>query len=102
MGVMIWKGNVPLNLVSRLRFGEMERDCIISHGSSRFLVERLYDMSDPYMVPVCDICGQITNTQTECTVCDNNQVTKTKMPYAAKLLSQDLAAMGVRLTIKTE
>ena len=85
-----------------LRFGEMERDCIIAHGASAFLVERLYDMSDPYQIPICDQCGQMTNTQNECHLCSNNDVTNTKIPYAAKTLKQDLEAMCIKMTIRTE
>ena len=37
-----------------LRFGEMERDCMISHGISAFLKERMYDSSDGFRIHVCD------------------------------------------------
>ena len=73
---------------------------MIGHGTSRFLKERLFDCSDPYQIIVCNKCGMITSSQEECTSCLQDKVTTCNMPYATKLLIQELMAMGIKVAIK--
>lgn len=80
-----------------LRFGEMERDCMISHGVSRFLTERLFDMSDKFTIPICSSCGVIPHNDNECYSCHKRMIRRMPFPYACKLLFQELGAMGIKI-----
>lgn len=84
-----------------LRFGEMERDCILSHGASQFLKETLQDRSDNYRMYTCNSCGLIAAVNEEqnihyCKNC-NNQIhfSEVRVPYAMKLFIQELETMCV-------
>lgn len=77
----------------------MERDSMLSHGSSAFLQERLVVCSDDYRVIICDSCGQISKSQNECKICGHTEVSQLKLPYAAKLLFQQLQSMGIKMNI---
>lgn len=90
-----------------LRFGEMERDAMVGHGASRFTKGRMYDCSDKYEVNVCRKCGIIASYNTErsihfCKTCDNrSDFALVQIPYACKLLFQELATMNVAPRIMT-
>ena len=98
-----------------LRFGEMERDCIISHGAANVLSERLFEQSDPFVATVCGKCGLLAQPAAEhtlirqkkpyCRICKSGaMVQDIRMPYAFKLLLQELMAMNIaaRLRLKCE
>ena len=82
-----------------LRCGEMERDALISHGVSSFLRERLFNMSDPYKVTVCEKCGSIASDPDVCRKCDEDRLVSVNIPFACKLLLQELNAMGIKTSI---
>ena len=84
-----------------LRYGEMERDCMCSHGAASFNKERIYDASDSYSMHVCRPCGTIAAYNQEagihqCRNCGNRvDFARVEVPYAFKLLSQELMTMNV-------
>lgn len=84
-----------------LRVGEMERDCMISHGISAFTKERLMDVSDPFHTGICKTCGTLAIVNVaegiySCGTCGNKTdfIEKT-IPYAMKLWMQELEAMHI-------
>jgi DNA-directed RNA polymerase II subunit RPB2 len=91
-----------------LRFGEMERDAMVSHGAARFTKGRMYDASDKYEVYSCKKCGMIASYNDikhihRCRTCDNRtDFTRVEMPYACKLLFQELTTMNIAPRMITE
>ncbi|XP_022166831.1 DNA-directed RNA polymerase III subunit RPC2 [Myzus persicae] len=78
-----------------LRMGEMERDCLIAYGASMLIIERLMLSSDVVEMDVCKLCGLFSYSGW-CHMCQkSNSVCRIKMPYACKLLFQELQAMSI-------
>ena len=84
-----------------LRFGEMERDCLIGHGASALLRDRLLEESDKYTAMVCETCGLLAyhDVKQNKYICridgDKAVVSPVQLSYAFKLLLQELMALGV-------
>ena len=91
-----------------LRFGEMERDCMVSHGASRFTKGRIYDASDAYSVFICNKCGLIARFNNKqkihyCNTCENRTDFKyVEIPYSCKLMFQELLTMNIAPRIMCE
>jgi DNA-directed RNA polymerase beta subunit len=100
-----------------LKLGEMEKDALVAHGISKFTKEKLLDNSDAYYTFVCDKCGLFAqrSNRTEnkaysqdsdiyyCNACNNyNDISKIKIPYALKLLFQELMSMCILPRIRTK
>jgi len=83
-----------------LRFGEMERDCMISHGAAGFLKERLMDVSDNYRVFICKKSGLIAAVNPDKNIYNSfsentTSFSEIRIPYACKLLIQELQTMSI-------
>lgn len=114
--VPVWTGNSrgsgPLVMLTRqpaegrardggLRFGEMERDCIVAHGSTEFLKEIMMEKSDNFQMFVCKSCGLVGQVNHKagiykCSSCENTtDFAQVRVPYAYKLFLQELESMSI-------
>lgn len=116
-GKPCWTGNSrssngPVVLLSRqpaegrsreggLRLGEMEVECNWAYGVSQFLKERMMECSDNYRVFICKKCGLMANVNPEknifvCKACRNTtDFSQVRIPYAMKLLAQEVQTMSI-------
>ncbi len=89
-----------------LRFGEMERDCLVGHGSALLLKERLLDESDRTVILVCEKCGLLAvydrnRDKRYCPVCgEGTIISKVVCSYAFKLLLQEMMSLGLAPRLK--
>ena len=89
-----------------LRFGEMERDCLIGHGAAMLLRDRLLEESDRYTLYICENCGYLAyydmkQRKHTCRICgDNARISPVVVSYAFKLLLQELTSLCVAPKLK--
>ena len=89
-----------------LRFGEMERDCLIGHGAAMLLRDRLLEESDKYTLYICETCGQVAYYDMKqrkyvCKLCeDKARISPVIVSYAFKLLLQELMSLCISPKLK--
>ena len=91
-----------------LRFGEMERDCLIAHGASMVIKDRLLDESDGVTLPVCAQSGHVAywDNRRRCYVSpvhgESAEVHLVETSYAFKLLLDEMKSLGVAMRLQLE
>ncbi len=93
-----------------LRFGEMERDCLVAYGASMVLKDRLLEESDKTTIYVCTKCGLLAhyNAKTKKLECPQDgsdvKIVPVNVAYAFKLLLQEIMSLGIapRIMVKEE
>ena len=84
-----------------LKFGEMERDCLIAHGASYLLLDRLLEQSDKYTAHFCEECGlpAYYDLKQERFICPihgkKTRVKPVTLSYAFYLLLEEMMSMGI-------
>lgn len=90
------------------KIGEMENACLVANGATHNVRERLMEVSDQYSVYVCKVCGIFSDhvskltTNTECKMCKvkgPEYIKLVTMPYAFKLITQELESSLVSMRL---
>ena len=102
-----------------IRVGEMERDSLLAHGISYCVNDRLFKSSDYSEGWVCKKCGELLGTidrinvgqkngkyiskeEIFCRNCQSNTCVKVALPYVLRYLTNELAAMNIKLSFGVE
>lgn len=95
-----------------LRVGKMEADCLLANGAVGFTRDRLMENSDEYQMWICRICGipaMVSAPTTpngpshkECLRCQTKDIVMIRLPYATKLLIQELGGMNIQCRLLTD
>ncbi|KAK9061257.1 hypothetical protein SSX86_018437 [Deinandra increscens subsp. villosa] len=98
-----------------VKFGEMERDCIIAHGATANLYERLSTLCDASHMHICRKCNNMASVIQRsvprgpkirgpyCRFCESvEDVVKVNVPYGAKLICQELFSMGIAIEFSSD
>lgn len=100
-----------------LRIGEMERDCMLAHGASSVLLERMFYQSDVFDMYVCRHCGLIAESLSpdapltigahreycrNCRIGGPDNIAHVSMPYSAKLLAQELGQLNIAMRFRVQ
>ncbi|XP_078068409.1 DNA-directed RNA polymerase I subunit RPA2 [Mustelus asterias] len=110
--------NQPLggrNVQGGIRFGEMERDALLAHGTSFLLQDRLFNCSDRSVAHVCIKCGSLLSPILEkpppswsatrhrkyqCTLCHQSDTIEiVSVPYVFRYFVAELAAMNINIRL---
>ncbi|XP_007446075.1 PREDICTED: DNA-directed RNA polymerase I subunit RPA2 isoform X4 [Lipotes vexillifer] len=103
------------NVQGGIRFGEMERDALLAHGTSFLLHDRLFNCSDRSVAHVCVKCGSLLspllekpppswstmrNRKYNCTLCNRSDTIDTvAVPYVFRYFVAELAAMNIKVKL---
>jgi len=93
-----------------IRFGEMERDSLLSHGVSFLLRDRLLRCSDAYSDSACRSCGTILShvpnkvdpeAKSKCIACGEDCV-DVPIPFVFRYLCAELASMNIAVKLELD
>uniref|UniRef100_A0A8D1KGD8 DNA-directed RNA polymerase n=1 Tax=Sus scrofa TaxID=9823 RepID=A0A8D1KGD8_PIG len=103
------------NVQGGIRFGEMERDALLAHGTSFLLHDRLFNCSDRSVAHVCVKCGSLLspllekpppswsamrNRKYSCSLCNRSDTIDTvSVPYVFRYFVAELAAMNIKVKL---